>query len=81
MLVLMASPQAACPFCESETGQRVRATVFGTDFGWNLLETMLPFAVFLGVAVVIQGGWPGTGRPARGDGPDQVDRTDAPSEG
>ena len=32
-----ASPLLACPVCDSDTGQAVRAGVFGGDLGFNLI--------------------------------------------
>ena len=40
---LGASSAWACPLCESETGERVRAGIFNADFGYNLAVTVLPF--------------------------------------
>jgi len=57
-----ASPVRACPFCESETGERVRAGLFSAEFGYNLFVTLLPFSVFLTIVALIHFGlpWPGT---------------------
>ncbi len=51
-----ASSAWACPLCESETGERVRAGIFDADFGYNLAATLLPFPVLLGVAALIRFG-------------------------
>ena len=56
--VLGASSAWACPFCESETGERVRAGIFNADFGYNLAVTVLPFSVFLAIVALIHSGWP-----------------------
>src|SRR5690349_5265967 len=58
MLLLGASPLRACPLCESETGERVRAGLFGADFGSNLAVTLLPFPVLLGIVALIHFGPP-----------------------
>ena len=66
ILWLGAAPVRACPLCESETGQRVRAGIFNADFGRNLVVTLLPFPLFLGIIYLIHSGppWPkpGSGR-------------------
>jgi hypothetical protein len=56
--VLLACPVWACPICESETGKRVRAGIFATDFGYNLVVTLLPFPVFIGITALIHFGVP-----------------------
>jgi hypothetical protein len=60
ILWLGATPVRACPLCESETGQRVRAGIFNADFGHNLVVTLLPFPLFLGIIYLIYSGppWP-----------------------
>jgi hypothetical protein len=67
----------ACPLCESETGRRVRAGLLGADFGYNLVATLLPFPVFLGIIAWIHFGFP---RAGPGPGPSTSrDLDDAPS--
>ncbi len=56
--VLGASSAWACPLCESETGERVRAGIFDADFGYNLFVTVLPFSMFLAIVVLIHSCWP-----------------------
>jgi hypothetical protein len=56
--LLPASPVWACPLCESETGERVRAGIFAADFGYHLAVTLLPFPVFLGITALIHFGVP-----------------------
>lgn len=49
---------AACPFCNSKTAAQIRVSLFGPDFFFNLLACVLPFAVFLVIALLIYtGGW------------------------
>jgi hypothetical protein len=55
----------ACPVCHSETGKQVRAGIFNEEFGTNLLTTLLPFPVVLGVAAALHYGF----SPKRGDVP------------
>jgi hypothetical protein len=64
--LVQAAPVAACPLCESETGQQVRAGVFGAEFLANLLLTALPFAVLLAVVTLIHL-VPARPRPARSE--------------
>jgi hypothetical protein len=62
MTLVAASPASACPVCDSDTGQQVRAGLFGDEFGRNLLATALPFPILLGVVAAIHFGWPRWGR-------------------
>ena len=66
MTLPWASSAWACPLCESETGERVRAGIFNADFGHNLAVTLLPFPLFLGITYLIHSGPPwskaGSGR-------------------
>lgn len=55
--LLRATPALACPLCESENGERVRAGIFDADFGYNLLAMALPFSVLLGIVALIHFGW------------------------
>lgn len=48
----------ACTLCHTETGKQVRSGIFGSDFGFNLLITFIPFAVFLGITALIYFGIP-----------------------
>jgi hypothetical protein len=71
--LLRASPAQACPLCDSATGTRVRAGIFDSSFGYNLLATLLPFPVLLGIIALIHFGPPGVkdrsgtrGRPEAG---------------
>jgi hypothetical protein len=63
--LVVAPPAAACPVCNSDTGQQVRAGLFGEDFGRNLLATALPFPILLGVVAAIHFGRPRRGRSDR----------------
>ena len=49
---------AACPVCESETGQKVRAGIFGEDFGTNVALTLSPFPVLAGLVALIYFAFP-----------------------
>jgi hypothetical protein len=69
--LLGAAPALACPLCESETGQQVRANIFDEDFGRHLLLTLLPFSVLLGTVALIHFGFPwdrSAPRPSAGVG-------------
>lgn len=46
----------ACPFCDSEIGQRVSAGIFNADFLSNALLTLLPIPVLLMIVGVIHYG-------------------------
>jgi hypothetical protein len=54
LMLMMAAPAAACPVCDRETGRRVRDGLFDEQLGLNVLATLLPFGVFLGVAAAIR---------------------------
>jgi hypothetical protein len=61
---LTVTPSAnACPVCRSATGRQVRAGLFNEDFGFNLLASLLPFPIFLGIVAAIHG-VPGRGPAA-----------------
>lgn len=68
------SEARACPLCESETGERVRAGIFDGDFGYHLAVTLLPFPLFLGIVYLIHSGPPWargrSGRPKPDDSGD-----------
>ena len=69
--LIFTSPALACPVCDSDTGKAVRAGVFGGDFGFNLLVTVIPFVVCLGITAVIYYGFPAWGgRPQIPSGQD-----------
>ena len=53
VLVLDLSSAAACPFCQSETGERVKAGIFNDQFWGNVLLTLLPFPILLAVVALI----------------------------
>lgn len=65
--LLLAPPARACPLCDSDLGRRVRADVFGPDFGANLSLTVLPFAAVFGLVALIHF-WPSRGAGARSQG-------------
>jgi hypothetical protein len=65
------SPSAhSCPVCNQETGQAVRAGLLDEDLGFNLLATVLPFGVFLGITAAIHFGLPRRRRIAPGPNPE-----------
>ena len=61
---ILAPAASACPVCDSGTGEQVRAGIIDGQFGANLLATLLPFAVVLGVAAVVHSGWAWRKNPA-----------------
>ena len=58
----LARAAPACPVCDGETGERVRAGIFDEHFARNLLAVVLPFPVVAAVAAVIHFGLPGRSR-------------------
>lgn len=68
----------ACPVCNEETGKQVRAGLFDRSFGPNLLATMLPFAVFLGVVAAIHWGGPRPHNPTESANGDPIDHARSP---
>lgn len=63
---LPASAAVACPFCESPTGQQVRAGIFNVDFVDHLFLTLLPFPILLAIVALIYFGPPWRWRAGRG---------------
>ena len=66
---MIALPAAlACLSCSGEIGRQVRDAVFGPDFGSNLVLTLLPIPVLLGIVAAIRFGRPaGRGRRSTRD--------------
>ena len=52
-VLLSASSALACPFCESETGQQVKAGIFNDQFWGNVMLTGLPFPILLAIVALI----------------------------
>lgn len=63
--LLSVSAAAACPLCDTGTGQQVRAGIFGEDFTSNLLATLAPFPFFALFAGVLHVGLPRPWKSAR----------------
>lgn len=76
LLVAVSSPTAAraCPVCDQETGRQVRAGIFDQSFGLNLIATVIPFAIFLGVVAAIHLSGPRMSAAPPSLGPDPIDR-------
>jgi hypothetical protein len=56
--LIAASVAAACPLCQSETGQQVRDGIFDSQFTANLFAMVLPFVIIAGAVIVIhRGAW------------------------
>jgi hypothetical protein len=51
-LLTTAGSLLACPVCDTETGKQVREGIFGKDFYKNVLVTVAPFPVVLGLIAV-----------------------------
>lgn len=64
--LFLAPSTYACPVCNQKTGQKVRAGIFDEEFGFNLVATVLPFGVFLGITAGIHFGLPRRRRIAPG---------------
>lgn len=58
VIFVLAAPAAACPVCDSETGKRVRAGIFGDRFAADAGLTLLPFPVLAGLVVLIHFSFP-----------------------
>jgi len=63
--LLACSSAVACPLCHTETGKQVRSGIFDADFGFNLLITVIPFAIFLGIVALIYFGPPTLSLPSK----------------
>ncbi len=57
-LMLVAARAYACPVCNSGTGQQVRESILGPDFGFNLAAALAPFALCALVIRFLPGGDP-----------------------
>lgn len=53
VFVLCSSTASACPFCDSQTAEQVRAAIFNEDFVYHLAAAFAPFPVFLGILALI----------------------------
>ena len=58
MSLLSGSAASACPYCDSPTGRQVREGIFNSDFGYNVLITLVPFPVLIVIVVLIYFGLP-----------------------
>ena len=63
--VLVSTAARACPFCDTYTGQRVRAGIWDEHFWHNVLLTTLPFPIFAVIIALLYFGVPCTGRAKR----------------
>jgi hypothetical protein len=64
----LGSPALACPFCESDTAEKVRAGIFNSDFVYHLGVSFAPFPVLIAILFLIYY-W-----PARRPRPTAADR-------
>ncbi len=53
LVVLVSSSAAACPFCNSNTAEQVRAGIFNSDFGYHLGVSLTPFFIFNAVLFLV----------------------------
>jgi len=51
----VAGPAWACTLCHSQTGEAVRAAVFGSDFWANVGTLALPVPVLVGAVLLVRG--------------------------
>lgn len=47
---------SACPVCPTETGREVRAEIFDGRFAENVVLTLLPFPLLMGIVAAIHFG-------------------------
>ncbi len=55
---LFTSTAAACPFCQSQTADKVRAGILDEDFGYHAFALAAPFPVLIGILLLIYFGPP-----------------------
>ena len=53
LLHALADAAFACTLCHTDTGKAVRSGIFGPDFAFNILVTLIPFVIFLGITALI----------------------------
>jgi hypothetical protein len=56
ILMALAGPlpaAVACPYCDTETGQQVRAGIFNDQFWSNVTVTVLPLLFLAGIVALI----------------------------
>ena len=53
LVCLWSSIALACPFCDSQTAEQVRAAIFNEDFVYHLAAAFAPLPVFLGILALI----------------------------
>ena len=58
LLWLVPLMAAACPICDTETGQQVRSGIFGDDFWMTLAAVAAPFPVLLLAIAAYHFDWP-----------------------
>jgi hypothetical protein len=56
--LMLAGAASACPLCDSDTGQEVRAELVDEHLGVSVMATVAPFAVVLGVVAAVHFGPP-----------------------
>lgn len=56
VVLTAAAPALACPICDTGTGQQVRAGILDDQFAFNLVATLLPFPILIGIVAVIHFG-------------------------
>ena len=56
VLLLISATGYACPICNSITAKKVRASLLGPDLLYNLVVTIIPFAIFALIILLIYHG-------------------------
>ena len=65
VLTTMVSALSACPVCDGETGQQVRAGIMDENFIGTIVAVLLPFPILLACVAMIHFGWPNPGLSRR----------------
>jgi hypothetical protein len=52
-LNLVAGTANACPFCNSQTADKVRAGIFNEHFIFHVVASLAPFPVLIGILLMI----------------------------
>jgi hypothetical protein len=52
-LFLLAGTSNACPFCNSQTADKVRAGIFNEHFVFHVFASLAPFPVLIGILLSI----------------------------
>jgi hypothetical protein len=56
LLASISTISSACPFCNTQTAAEIRASLFGPDFFYYLMASLLPFLIFVIIILLIYKG-------------------------